>query len=126
MAAPRSSTKSTSTSEKKAAPKRSSTKAAARKPVAAKAPPAKDKPAATKTIKPAPRKAPPTPFTSPGEMGKKELLERVVAESGLKKGDARAAMNAMLKVLHGALSEGKDVSAARGGYSPARRSYRAR
>jgi len=106
MAATPSSTKSTTSADKKAAPRRSTTKAAVRKPVAAKAS------AASEAIKPAAKKEKQGPFTATGELGKKELLEKVVAESGLKKGDARTALNAMLKVLHGALAEGKDISAA--------------
>ena len=107
MAATRSSTKSKTTAEKKATPRRSSTKAAVKKPVAA-----KTKTAAPKAVNSAAKNTAEPKFASAGELGKKELLERLVAESGLKKGDARTAMNALLKVLHGALSEGKDISAA--------------
>lgn len=112
MAETPTSTKSNTSAGKKAAPLRSTTKAAVRKPVAAKASASSLTPAAPKAIKPAAKKEKQAQFTAVGELGKKELLEKIVAESGLKKGDARIALNAMLKVLHGALSEGKDISAA--------------
>lgn len=86
------------------APKRSSTKAAVKKPIAA------SKHLATSTS----AKTSDAALTSgqAGELSKKELLEAVVAESGMKKGEARRALDAVLSVMHGALSEGKDISAA--------------
>ena len=84
----------------KPAPKRSTTKAAVKKPVAAAKHVASAKPSTAAEL----------PLT--GELSKKDLLERLVTESGMKKGEARNALNALLNVLHGALSEGKSISAA--------------
>ncbi|WP_298290768.1 HU family DNA-binding protein [uncultured Litoreibacter sp.] len=81
----------------KTAPKRSTTKAAIKKPTAA----AKATKAAVE------EKA-----VSTGELSKKELVERMVLESGMKKGDARRALEAVLGVVRSAIIEGKDISAA--------------
>lgn len=83
------------TDPKTPAPKRSTTKAAIKKPVAAMA-----KAAAPKTL------------AATGEVTKKELLEQIVAETGMKKSEARVALNATLSALHGAITQGKNVSAA--------------
>jgi DNA-binding protein HU-alpha len=88
------------TSVTKSAPKRSTTKAAVKKPVAAAKHGSAAKPGAAAEL-------PPT-----GELSKKELLDRLVAESGMKKSEARTALNALLSVMHGAFSEGKSISAA--------------
>ncbi len=91
-----------------ATPKRSTTKAAIRKPVAAAKPkalrPAKP-PKATKATKPAAK-------SENIELSKRQLLDRIVTESGMKKGDARTALDAVLAGLRNALADGHDISAA--------------
>lgn len=81
---------------KTAAPKRSRTKAAITKPVAA-----------AKAARVVPATA-----AAPNELNKKALVERFMTESGMKKGEARKAVDAMLTVLHGAIGEGMDIAAA--------------
>lgn len=44
------------------------------------------------------------------ELGKKELVERIVARSGMKKGEARRAFEATMEVLAEALREGQNLS----------------
>ncbi|MEM9584051.1 MAG: HU family DNA-binding protein [Pseudomonadota bacterium] len=85
---------------KSAAPKRSTTKAAIKKPVAAKAAPP------IKVVPPAPA------AQESAEINKREFVERVVAHSGMKKGEARRAVDAVLGALNKAISEGKGVAAA--------------
>jgi DNA-binding protein HU-alpha len=66
------------------------------------------KPAATKTAaKPAAASPPisPTPM-----LRKKELIERVVVRSGIKKKDAKPVIEAMLAVLGEALANGEDLN----------------
>ena len=107
------SSSSTSTPKGRKTPsaKRSTTKAASTKPVAAtKARTLK----AAQPPKPVPR---PVPKAAPKkqqnvELSKQELLERITTESGMKKGEARAALDAVLTALRGALAEGLDISAA--------------
>lgn len=89
-------TKKTTTTPKSTAPKRSSTKAAVTKPVAA-----------AKAVVSAPATQGAT-----DEMSKKELLERLVTESGMKKGDARRALEATLSVLASAIGTHDSISAA--------------
>lgn len=48
----------------------------------------------------------------PVELTKKELIERMVEQTEMKKGDARRALDAVLTVLGGALAEGANMSAA--------------
>lgn len=81
---------------KAAAPKRSRTKAAITKPGAA-----------AKAARVAPASA-----TASTELTKKALVERFMEETGMKKGEARKAVDAMLVVLHGAIHEGRDMAVA--------------
>ena len=84
----------------------------------AKATTAKQKPAALKTQDDLPKPAS-VPELTPAESGeapdtklvlrKKTFVERVMIEGGLKKGEARGAMDAVLKVLGEALSEGEEM-----------------
>lgn len=83
------------------APKRSRTKAAITKPVAA-----------AKAVRTVPVAAIKSEAGSGDEVNKKALVERFMAESGMKKGDARRAVDAMLNVLSAAIHEGKDIAAA--------------
>ena len=46
------------------------------------------------------------------ELSKKDLIERLVRDTGMKKGDARRSLDAVLSVLNGAISEGYNLSAA--------------
>ncbi len=46
------------------------------------------------------------------ELSKKDLIERLVRDTGMKKGEARRAMDAVLTVLNGALAEGSNMNAA--------------
>lgn len=78
--------------------------------------------AAQKTVskKPAPKKTvpattAPAPVTAPEanvvmEMKKKEMIEKVTEASGLKRGDAKKAMEATLQILGDALQEGTTVN----------------
>ncbi|SER97896.1 DNA-binding protein HU-alpha [Tranquillimonas rosea] len=52
----------------------------------------------------------PTPMVSAPELKKKDLIDRVVAASGVKKRDAKPAVEATLAVLGEALSEGRDLN----------------
>ena len=62
----------------------------------------------------------PKVVTSAGEAGKvdapeltkKEMVERMVAQSGMKKGDARRALEATMSALSDALREGNNLSLA--------------
>lgn len=74
---------------------RSSTRAASQKPVATKAKPV---PAQSENDTP--------------EITKKELIARMVQESGMKPGEARKALDATLSVLRSALREEGEISAA--------------
>lgn len=103
------SSSSTSTPKGRKTPsaKRSTTKAASTMPVAAtKARTLK----AAQPPKPVPRATPKKQQNV--ELSKQELLERITTESGMKKGEARAALDAVLTALRGALAEGLDISAA--------------
>lgn len=86
---------------KGAAPKRSTTKAAIKKPVAA-----------AKAVTPIKVVAPAKKPVNNDEINKRELVERIVLESGMKKGDARRAVDAVLGAVAKAISEGKDIAAA--------------
>ncbi len=68
--------------------------------------------AAKKTVaKAAPKpSAPETPATEVHVLRKKELLERVVARSGVKKKDAKPAVEAMLAILGEALANGEELN----------------
>ncbi len=84
-------------------PKRSTTKAAIKKPVAAAKP---------KALKPAKPPAPkPKPLTKNAELSKRQLLDRIVTESGMKKGDARTVLDAVLSGLRDAIADGHDIAA---------------
>ncbi|MDA8747344.1 HU family DNA-binding protein [Litoreibacter sp.] len=101
----RSSTKATS----KAGPKRSTTKAAITKPMAA----AKSVPLTRPDGKPDIKVVTSEKFSdAASEINKRELVERVTAQSGMKKGDARRAVDAVLTALGSAIAEGKDIAAA--------------
>jgi len=95
------------------APKRSTTKAAIKKPVAA---------AKAKALKPAQPPAPPAPrapnakvkakpLAKNVELTKRQLLDRIVTESGMKKGDARTVLDAVLSGLRDAIADGHDIAA---------------
>lgn len=94
-----------------AKPARSKTRAAATKPRAVR-----------KTVKPAVAKpvlvqsdpvvADAKPDVDALEISKKELIERLVENADMKKGEARRALDAVLSVLNGALAEGANISAA--------------
>ncbi|MCF6316628.1 MAG: HU family DNA-binding protein [Marinosulfonomonas sp.] len=87
------------TSIKKKAP----AKRAAGKPASA--------PAATAKAPVAPAaKAPVTAVAGPPVLRKKELIERVVARSGIKKKDAKPTIEAMLAVLGEALASGEELN----------------
>ncbi|MEL7097871.1 MAG: HU family DNA-binding protein [Pseudomonadota bacterium] len=63
----------------------------------------------------APKAAPvvvdaPAPVVSGPVMNKKELIEAVVARSGIKKKDAKPTIEAMLDVLGEALAEGRELN----------------
>ncbi|MEM7471024.1 MAG: HU family DNA-binding protein [Pseudomonadota bacterium] len=93
------------TSEKSSTPvrkapvsaRRSSTKAATKRPAVIKSP---ELPVAA------------APEAATGEVNKRELVERLMAETGMKKGQARGALEAVLGTLGQVLSEGKHISAA--------------
>ncbi|WP_456389257.1 HU family DNA-binding protein [Profundibacter sp.] len=88
------------TSIKKKAPvKPTAAQPVVAKPVAAK--PTAAKPIVAKTA---------TPANEPHVLRKKELIERVVARSGVKKKDAKPAIEAMLVVLGEALSNGEELN----------------
>lgn len=94
------------TSIKKKAPvKRTAVKTAVEKPVVA-------KPAAAKPVvaKPVVAKTVTAATDEPHVLRKKELIERVVARSGVKKKDAKPAIEAMLVVLGEALSNGEELN----------------
>lgn len=91
-------------------PARSKTRAAATKPRAvrntAKTVVAKSVTEPTKSVemaKPDPERV---------EISKKELIERLVRDTDMKKGDARRALDSVLGVLREALAEGSDIAAA--------------
>lgn len=95
--------KTTTTASK---PARSKTRAATTKPRAA----------VRKTVKPA-TEAPKVEVVAadapePLELSKKDLIERLVRDAEMKKGEARRALDAVLSVLNGAISEGANISAA--------------
>ena len=85
--APRSTTRTTRTAARGAAPR------------AAVAPPA-----------PAPTLVTETPVVVGPELKKKELVDRVVARSGLRKRDVKPAVEAMLEVLGEALAAGEELN----------------
>ncbi len=93
--------KSTSSKSKSTKPLRSTTKTVSKRPVTAKAKPAaKTGTAAAETEVEAP------------DMAKKELVRRMVEQTGMKTGEARRALDASLSVLGDALRDGFNVSAA--------------
>lgn len=93
-----------------AKPKRSSTKTVSKRPVAAKAPATKSAVAKSPNLK--------IDTTATGgeverpDIPKKELVQRMVDETGMKAGEARRALDAVLSVLASGLREGADISAA--------------
>lgn len=93
--------KTTAPDPKPSKPLRAKTKTVSKRPVTAKAKPQKadSKPAAGAE-------------TELPDMAKKELVRRMVEETGMKTGEARRALDASLSVLGGALREGVNVSAA--------------
>jgi DNA-binding protein HU-alpha len=97
----------TARTAKAKAPKRSTTKAAIKKPVAA------AKPKALKPAQPPVPKAKikPKPLTKNAELSKRQLLDRIVTESGMKKGDARTVLDAVLSGLRDAIADGHDIAA---------------
>lgn len=56
--------------------------------------------------------AAPAPVASPTDIAKKELIERVTAKSGLKRGVAKQGLEATLSVLADLLTEERKISAA--------------
>lgn len=103
-AAAKTTAKSKSTVRTKTKSLRSKTKAVSTRPTAARKTTAKPKLVAVESPKSteAPRK----------ELTKKDLIERIVTESGMKKGEVRTALDATLTVLRQALREGSDIAAA--------------
>lgn len=100
-------TKSKPTSIKKKAPvKRAAAKPATKAAAAAK--PMAPKPAASQT--PSAPIVSDTDAVEPQVLRKKELIERVVARSGIKKKDAKPTIEAMLAVLGEALSNGEELN----------------
>lgn len=103
------------TSIKKKAPvKRAAAKPAAAKSAVVKPAVAKAKPVVAKTGTPPVTSVPAATSSAavvePYVLRKKELIERVVARSGLKKKDAKPAIEAMLVVLGEALSNGEELN----------------
>ncbi len=99
-AAPKRST-TKAASKPAAAPKRSKTKAAIKKPVAA-----------AKSVTPIKVLAPEADKNDATEINKRELVERVAVQSGMKKGEARKAVDAVLGAIGKTISEGKGIAAA--------------
>ncbi|GFE63684.1 HU family DNA-binding protein [Litoreibacter roseus] len=102
----------------KAAPRRSTTRATAKKPEAA-AKPREVKKTVVSTKNVAVHSAEgasvqnaPDRASSGIEVRKGDLVDRMMAASGMKKGEARRALEASLAVLGAALREGHDINAA--------------
>ena len=51
-----------------------------------------------------------TPPSRPDPLRRKELVDRVAARTGLKKGEARTAAEAVLRILGDALAEGRGAT----------------
>lgn len=83
--------------------KRSTTRAASKTPTAAAKTAPKAKVVSTKP-------APVAEAQGMDPLTKKELVERMVRDSGMKKGDARRALEATMGVIAGALREGRDLA----------------
>lgn len=99
------------TSSARRAPTRSRTLATAKKPMAG----TKSKsgtPVAASPGQSVVKKQDDTVELSGGQISKRELIDRVMEDGGLKKGEARRAVNAMLNVLVDAFRDGKDIAAA--------------
>ncbi len=84
----------------KAASLRSKTKAVSARPTAARKAVAKPRLVAVDSA------------TPNKELKKKELIDRIIAESGMKRGEVRTALDATMTVLRQALREGNDLSIA--------------
>ena len=85
--------------------KRSTTKAASARPKAARA-------TTAKTEKPKQVADKATGAVETANLSKKELIGRVMEHAGMKKGEARRAVDATMAVLGQALGEGKNIAAA--------------
>ncbi|MEX0349723.1 MAG: HU family DNA-binding protein [Paracoccaceae bacterium] len=69
------------------------------------------KPKATNTAKPEPKVvAVSAPVVTAPELRKKELIEQVVARSGVKKKDAKPAVEALLSILGETLADGREFN----------------
>ena len=75
-----------------------------------KTPPCKPAPRKTAPAKPAAKPAAAAKAAEVPVLRKKELIERVVARSGVKKKDAKPAIEAMLAVLGEALAAGEELN----------------
>ncbi len=75
-----------------------------------KTPPRKTTPRTKAPEKPAAKPAPPAKAAEVAVLRKKELIERVVARSGVKKKDAKPTIEAMLAVLGEALAAGEELN----------------
>jgi len=102
-----------------AKPVRSSTKAVSKRPAGTKAAASKPAKESAASAKSSAEKAKLATFSSnrapepePREIPKKELVQRMMDETGMKAGDARRALDATLKVLADGLREGANISAA--------------
>ncbi len=99
--------------------RKTAAKAPAQKPAAAKTAPAarKAKAPAVKAAKPVALTEQPSvvvnapqPVVAGPTMRKKELIDAVVAKSGIKKKDAKPVIEAMLEVLGSALQDGRELN----------------
>ena len=100
-------TRSTKTTPKaktaaKAAPKTTKAKATPAKSTGSKAAPAAPKATIVETV---------TPVVAGAPIKKPELIDRVVAETGMKKKDVKPVVEAMLAVLGRALAGGEEITA---------------
>ena len=75
-----------------------------------KTPPRKTTPRTKAPAKPAAKPATPAKAAEVAVLRKKELIERVVARSGVKKKDAKPTIEAMLAVLGEALAAGEELN----------------
>lgn len=100
---------------------KSTTAKTTRKPAAKSTLPKTRKPAAAKVktpvSKPAPAEAPEAvvvqesvPVSALGELKKVELIDMVVEQTGVKKRDAKPAIEAALKILGESLAEGREIN----------------
>lgn len=114
--AARSSSRTTTAKPKKAktttAPKKATTTKTATKKTAAKPTTAAVKPAAAAAVAtPTPKVVEESkPVVTGAVLKKPELIDRVVAESGMKKKDVKPVVEAMLNVLGGALANGEEMN----------------